>query len=155
MDTGTHIAMGIALGGIATLGPAVQRDPTLFRAVLVGTIAGSHAPDCDTVLKLKNNAAYLRHPRGVTHSLPAIVIWGILISSIIYLFVPGVSFLHLWAWIFLAVGLHVFVDIFNAYGTQAGRPFTNNWIAFGFFNTFDPFIFIFHIVWIIVCLFGA
>lgn len=155
MDTGTHIAMGIALGGIATLDPAVQSDPTLFHAVLVGTIAGSHAPDFDTVLKLKNNATYLKHHRGVTHSLPAIVFWGILISSIIYLFVPEVSFIHLWAWTFLAVGLHVFVDIFNAYGTQAGRPFTNKWIALGFINTFDPYIFSLHIVGIIAWILGA
>src|SRR5699024_11462399 len=115
MDTGTHIAMGIALGGIATLDPAVQSDPTLFHAVLVGTIAGSHAPDFETVLKLKNNATYLRHHRGGTHSLPAIVIWGILISSVIYLFVPDVIFLHLAAWIFLPVGLHDFVDFFSVF----------------------------------------
>src|SRR5699024_11361618 len=52
-------------------------------------------------------------------------------------------------------GLHVFVDIFNAYGTQAGRPFTNKWIALGFINTFDPYIFILHIVGIIAWILGA
>src|SRR5690625_6219831 len=129
MDTGTHIAMGIALGGIATLDPAVQSDPTLFHAVLVGTIAGSHAPDFDTVLKLKDNATYLRHHRGITHSLPAVVLWGVLISSIIYAFVPEVSYFHLWLWTFLAVIIHVLVDLFNAYVTQSFRPFTNKWVA--------------------------
>lgn len=155
MDTGTHIAMGVALGGLATLDPTVQSDPTLFYAVLTGTIIGSHAPDFDTVLKLKNNATYIRHHRGITHSLPAIVIWGILISTIIYAFVPQVDFLHLWGWIALAVGLHVFVDIFNAYGTQALKPFNNKWIAHGFINTFDPYIFSLHIAGIIAWILGA
>src|SRR5699024_3948217 len=93
--------------------------------------------------------------RGVTHSLPAIDFWGIFISSIIYLFVPEVSFIHLCAWTFLAVGLHAFVDIFNAYGTQDGRLFTNKWIALGFINTFDPYIFSLHIVGIIAWILGA
>lgn len=155
MDTGTHIVMGIALGGLATLDPVVSNDPTLFNAVLVGTIVGSQAPDSDTILKLKNNATYLRNHRGLTHSIPAVLIWGILISSIIYLFVPHVNFLHLWLWTFLAVIIHVLVDIFNAYGTQAIRPFSNKWVAHGFINTFDPYIFLMHIVGIVAWMLGA
>ncbi|GAA0442610.1 metal-dependent hydrolase [Virgibacillus salarius] len=155
MDTGTHIVMGVALGGLATLDPVVHNDPILFNAVLVGTIAGSHAPDFDTVLKLKNNATYIRHHRGVTHSIPAVIIWGILIANIIHLFVPQVNFFHLWLWTALAVVIHVFVDIFNAYGTQAYRPFTSKWIAHGFINTFDPYIFFLHIAGIAAWALGA
>ncbi|WP_164670004.1 metal-dependent hydrolase [Virgibacillus doumboii] len=155
MDTGTHITMGIALGGLSTLDPAVQVDPVLFNAVLVGTIVGSHAPDFDTVLKLKNNAVYIRHHRGATHSIPAVLMWGVLLAGIIHAIVPSVSFLHLWAWTALAVVIHVLVDIPNAYGTQAYRPFTNKWIAYGFINTFDPYIFMLHIGGIIAWIFGA
>lgn len=155
MDTGTHIVMGVALGGLATLDPVVQSNPTLFAAVLTGTIVGSHAPDFDTVFKLKNNATYIRHHRGASHSIPAIILWGLLVSGIIYMFVPQVNFLHLWLWTFLAVIIHVFVDIFNAYGTQAYRPFTHRWVAYGFINTFDPYIFILHIAGIGAWILGA
>jgi inner membrane protein len=155
MDTATHIVMGIALGGLATLDPAVQNDPTLFNAVLIGTVVGSHAPDFDTVFKLKNNATYIRHHRGASHSLPAIVLWGLLVSGIIYMFVPQVNYLHLWLWTFLAVIIHVFVDLFNAYGTQAFRPFSNKWIAKGFINTFDPYIFFLNIAGIAAWALGA
>lgn len=155
MDTGTHIVMGVALGGLATLDPAVNSDPTLFHAVLVGTIIGSHAPDFDTILKFKSNAVYLRNHRGATHSVPAILMWGILIAGIIHAFVPQVDLFHLWAWTFVAVCTHVLVDIFNAYGTQAYRPFTNRWIAHGFINTFDPYIFLLHIAGIVAWLLGA
>ncbi len=155
MDTGTHVVMGVALGGLATIDPVVSSDPTLLNAVLIGTVVGSQAPDFDTILKLKNNAIYIRHHRGLTHSVPAVIFWGILIASMIYYFVPTVNFLHLWMWTFLAVIIHVLVDIFNAYGTQALRPFSNRWIALGFINTFDPYIFFLHIGGIIAWLLGA
>lgn len=155
MDTGTHIVMGVALGGLSTLDPVVANDPTLFHAIFAGAIIGSHAPDFDTVLKLRNNATYIRNHRGPTHSIPAVIMWGLLISGAIYLLVPEVSYLHLWAWIAFAVGLHVFVDIFNAYGTQALKPFSNRWIALGFINTFDPYIFLLHIVGIVAWILGA
>src|SRR5699024_6451492 len=128
MDTGTHIAMGVAIGGIATIDPVIQQDPIFFSAVIAGTIIGSHAPDFDTILKLKNNAVYLKHHRGITHSIPLVIFWGLLISSIIYFIVPGLPFLNIWFWTTLAVVLHVFVDLFNAYGTQAFRPFSKKWI---------------------------
>lgn len=155
MDTGTHVVMGVALGGLATLDPVVQSDPMLFNAVFVGTMVGSQAPDLDTVLKLKNNAVYIRHHRGITHSMPAVALWGIGISSIIYAFTPQVDFLHLWLWTFLAVILHVLVDVFNAYGTQAYRPFTKRWVAYGFINTFDPYIFVLHLIGIVAWNLGA
>src|SRR5699024_2517834 len=127
----------------------------LFNAVLAGTMIGSQAPDFDTVLKLKDNATYLRHHRGITHSLPAVVLWGVLISSIIYAFVLAVSYFNLWLWIFLAVIIHVLVALINAYGSQTFRRFTNKWVAYAFINTFDPYIFSLHIAGIVACSLGA
>src|SRR5690625_3118369 len=155
MDTGTHVVMGIALGGLATIDPIVANDPTLFNAVFIGTVVGSQAPDFDTILKFRNNATYIRNHRGLTHSIPAVIFWGILISLLIYLIVPNVNFLHLWLWTFLAVIVHVFVDIFNAYGTQSFRPFSHNWVALGFINTFDPYIFFLHVGGIIAWTLGT
>ncbi|ATH94785.1 metal-dependent hydrolase [Bacillus glycinifermentans] len=155
MDTGTHVVMGVALGGIATLDPAVGMDPSMAQAVMIATIAGSQAPDIDTILKLKNNAVYIRHHRGITHSIPAVLIWSLLFPGMLYLFYPEANLLHLWLWTLAAVALHVFVDIFNAYGTQALRPFTRKWVALGLINTFDPFIFVSHLAAIAVWLAGA
>lgn len=155
MDTGTHIVMGVAVSGFATLDPVVSQDPTLFNCVFVGAIAAAQAPDFDTILKLKNNATYIRNHRGITHSIPAVLLWGIIIAAAIYLFVPQVNFLHLWLWVGLSTCLHVFVDLFNAYGTQAFRPFSNKWIAYGFINTFDPYIFLLHLAGVIAWILGA
>ncbi len=155
MDTGTHFVMGIALGGLAFADPVVANSTITTTAVIAGTIIGSQAPDIDTVLKLRNNAVYIRHHRGITHSLPAVILWPLLISGVLWLIMPSADWLHIWLWTFLAVFLHVFVDIFNSYGTQALRPFSRKWVALGVINTFDPIIFGIHIIGIFIWFFGA
>ena len=67
MDTGTHLVMGIALGGLSLVDPVVANHTVTFVAVMGGTLLGSQAPDADTILKLKNNAVYIRHQIGRAH----------------------------------------------------------------------------------------
>ncbi|WP_274308117.1 metal-dependent hydrolase [Solibacillus daqui] len=155
MDSGTHFVMGIALGGLALADPVVASHPMTFAAVMAGTIIGQQAPDIDTVLKLRNNAIYIRHHRGITHSIPAVLIWPLLITGVLALVLPSSDIFHVWLWTQLAVFLHVFVDIFNAYGTQALRPFSKKWVALAVINTFDPFIFGIHCLGILLWIFGA
>lgn len=155
MDTGTHVVMGIALGGLATLDPSVISSPATTTSVLIATIVGSQIPDIDTVLKLRNNAIFIRNHRGVTHSLPAVILWPLVLLAVIYPFFPEANLFHLWAWTFAAVFIHVFVDIFNAYGTQALRPFSTKWVALGVINTFDPIIFGIHTLGIFIWVLGA
>lgn len=145
MDTATHTVMGIGLGGLATIDPAISAEGGAMGTILIATIIGSQAPDFDTVLKLKNNAVYIRYHRGPTHSIPAVLIWPVLLAALIYMFSPDVAFSNLWFWSFIAVALHVFVDIFNAYGTQALSPFTRRWIALGVINIFDSVLFFSHL----------
>jgi inner membrane protein len=155
LDTGTHVVMGIALGGLATLDPTVASSTATASSVLIATIVGSQIPDIDTVLKLRNNAIYIRNHRGVTHSIPAVFLWPLIILAVLYPFFPEANLLHLWGWTFAAVFIHVFVDVFNAYGTQALRPFSSKWVALGVINTFDPIIFAIHVIAIIIWVLGA
>ncbi|HEY4552769.1 MAG TPA: metal-dependent hydrolase [Bacillaceae bacterium] len=155
MDTATHAVMGIAIGGLATLDPVVAETTANSHSVLVAAIIGSQIPDIDTFLKLRNNAVYIRNHRGLTHSVPAVLFWPIVVTAFVSLFYPESNTLHLWIWSQIAVFLHVFVDIFNAYGTQALRPFSSKWVALGTINTFDPVIFSTHAVAILIWAFGA
>src|SRR5699024_12356323 len=107
MDTGTHVVMGVALGGLATLDPLVAHDPVLYNAVLAGTLIGSQAPDFDTILKLKNNAVYILNHRGMTHSILACFMWGILIAFLIFLFVREFIFLSFWLLLFFDIVFRV------------------------------------------------
>ncbi|MFB9974261.1 metal-dependent hydrolase [Allobacillus sp. SKP2-8] len=155
MDTATHLTMGVALSGLSALDPVVEADPSLFTATFFGVVIGSIAPDFDTIFKLKDNATYIRHHRGSSHSPPMLIFWSFFVSLPILLFMPEVSYLHLWLWTMLAIVLHVTVDIFNAYGTQALRPFSRKWLAMGFINTFDPFIFYLFVAGIFAWVLGA
>lgn len=154
MDTGTHVAMGIAIGGLATLDPVVAKDPYLFQAVIAGTVAGSIVPDLDTLLKFRNNASYIKHHRGATHAIPAIFVWSLILPLLISLWIPDVSFIRVGLWTFIAVLLHVLMDLLNVYGTQILFPFSNKWFALGLINTFDPFIFFLHVLGILAWFLG-
>jgi inner membrane protein len=145
MDTGTHLAMGIGLFGLAHLDPAVASHPTTAQAVLLGTLLGSQAPDFDGLFRLKGCAAYIRNHRGFSHSFPMIFVWTALIALILTLTHEGASLLPLWMWTLVAVAVHVLIDCFNSYGTQALRPLSHRWIAWDVLNIIDPFILIAHL----------
>lgn len=153
MDTGTHLVFGLGLAGLAYVDPIVASDAGAATAVFIGTVVGSQAPDFDGLFRFKGNAAYIKNHRGITHSLPAIAIWTLLLTSGIKLFFTDVPWLTIGMWVLLAVSLHVFSDLFNTYGTQAFRPFTQKWISWNIIHIFDPFIFGTHIAAISLWLF--
>jgi inner membrane protein len=146
MDTGTHILIGVSLAGLAQLDPGVAQNPFLTGAILMGTVIGSHAPDFDTLTRLKSYRLYLRTHRGMTHSLPALFFWPALIT----LAITGMTgfyeeWLILFRWIFIAVFLHVGLDVLNTYGVQCLRPFSKKWYHLDILSIFDPFLFFLHL----------
>lgn len=154
MDSGTHLVFGLGLAGLATVDPVVNQSPEVFSAVLIGTVVASQAPDFDGFLRLKSNAAYIRNHRGITHSLPAVAIWTVLITAALQIVFRGLPWLHVGSWVLLAVAAHIFTDLFNTYGTQAARPFTKEWIAWNIIHIFDPVIFASHVIALLLWAFG-
>ncbi|MCI3920020.1 metal-dependent hydrolase [Paenibacillus sp. TRM 82003] len=154
MDTGTHFAFGFGLAGLSQIDPNVAGDPWTSLAVLIATVAGSQAPDADTLLKFRGNVTYVRNHRGLSHSIPAWFFWTGLISSALWLVFPNAPFATLALWTFIAVFLHVASDMFNTYGTQAMRPITSRWIAWNVIHIFDPFLFGAHVIAIVLWLAG-
>ncbi|OKP99820.1 metal-dependent hydrolase [Paenibacillus sp. P46E] len=157
MDTATHFVMGLGLAGLSFVDPVVASQPTLAGAVMIATVLASQAPDADTALRLKNNALYIRNHRGITHSLPFLLLWPALITLVIgpvFGFADLHHLSHIAMWSFIGVAVHVFTDLFNTYGTQAARPFTEKWIAWNIIHIFDPFIFGSHAAAIILWISG-
>ena len=152
MDTGTHFVMGFGIAGLSQLDPAVQGDPWVSLAVLIGAVAGSQAPDVDTFTRLWSNASYVRHHRGWSHSIPAWFLWTFTICLPLKLIFPLISLQVLTLWVGLAVVVHVLTDIFNTYGTQALRPLHSRWIALNSIHIFDPFLFLSHVLAILAWL---
>lgn len=146
MDTATHFAMGFGLAALSHLDPVVASTPGLADAVMIGTVIGSQAPDLDGLMRIRGSAAYIRNHRGISHSVPALFLWTGGLFALIQSIMPQTSWLHLLGWIFAAVCLHVFVDLFNAYGTKGLYPFRDKWVALNVIFIFDPFIFAAHLV---------
>ncbi|WP_047155147.1 metal-dependent hydrolase [Aneurinibacillus tyrosinisolvens] len=153
MDSGSHLAFGLSLAGLAYVDPAISHNSALSQAVLLGTIIGSHAPDFDMVTRIKGYASYLRHHRGITHSIPALFIWPLVLAlSLAAVFQVTTYWMHLYMWSFIAVILHVFLDTLNSYGVQSMRPFTKKWIQLDILTIFDPFLFVLHTAGIVAWL---
>ncbi len=150
MDTGTHLVVGLGLAGLAYVDPVVASDSSVATAVLLGTVIGSQAPDLDTLLRFKSNAVYVKNHRGLSHSLPAVILWTLLITIALGFFFNPLPLFHVGFWVFIAVAFHVFSDCFNTYGTQAARPITEKWIAWNIIHIFDPAIFISHVIAILL-----
>lgn len=150
MDSGTHFVIGLGLAGLAHVDPVIASDPKLSVAVILGTVLGSQAPDADTLLRLRGNAVYIRNHRGMSHSLPAIAIWTLCITGALAFAFPGILIAKLCLWVGVAVVFHVFTDLFNTYGTQAYRPFSEKWVSWNIIHIFDPVIFMMHILAIAV-----
>ncbi|GFZ88329.1 hypothetical protein GCM10008018_38110 [Paenibacillus marchantiophytorum] len=154
MDTGSHLLFGVTLAGLACLEPAIVQDPALAHAVLAGTLIGSHAPDFDTLARLRGYATYLRVHRGFTHSLPALFIWPALISlPLAAMFGVWEHLFSLYAWILAAVVLHVALDLFNVYGVQCLRPFSKKWFHLDTLSLYEPFLFGLHSAGLLIWLF--
>ncbi|PYI55894.1 metal-dependent hydrolase [Paenibacillus flagellatus] len=145
MDTGSHLLFGATIAGLACVDPVVAARPELALPLLVATTIGSHAPDFDAVARLRGYSAYIRAHRGVTHSLPALAVWPLVIALPVALaFGVGEFALHLYGWTFAAVCLHVLLDLFNAYGVQCLRPFSRRWMHLDVLPLFDPFLAVLH-----------
>jgi inner membrane protein len=153
LDTATHFVMGLGLAGLAYTDPVVATDPALQSAVMFGTVIAAQAPDLDGVTRLKSSAFYIKNHRGITHSIPAGFLWSFAISGILYaIYGMDISYIHLWMWTFISVFVHIFIDLFNAYGTQVLRPFSEKWVAWNIIYIFDPYIFGSHVIALILWL---
>jgi inner membrane protein len=144
LDTGTHFMFGLGLGGLAMVDPVIAAHPQGPVAIVLATVAGSNAPDWDMLLRFKSNADYIKHHRGLSHSLPAILIWTAFTTLAVWLLFRDIPWGHIGFWVFVSVVVHIFSDLFNSYGTQAYRPLSKTWVRWNIIHIFDPFIFASH-----------
>lgn len=153
MDTGSHLLFGATLAGVAHLSPVVHGDPALSGAVLCAALIGSHAPDFDAVFRLKGTDAYVKHHRGWSHSLPALLLWPLIIAPLTaWAFGETSHAAIVFGWALLAVVLHVAFDLTNAYGVQCLLPVRRGWLHLDSLCLTDPFLLLLHgtaaVVWL-------
>lgn len=141
MDTVTHIVLGSVTGEL--LG---RRE--LGRKALVVGAAANLFPDIDVVAALwLDPADNVIFHRGITHSIFANVIFALAFSWVIVRYRKTPERWGFWLWFLMAeFFLHLFVDVFNAYGAGLLEPFVNEKISFHSIYVVDPLL----TIWLLI-----
>lgn len=132
MDPLTHTVIGLAVTKV-TGNPVAMSEPAT-----VCIIAGSVFPDIDILLQKWGDLIYLKNHRGVTHSIPGLVISSALIAAVSCLVYHGSGFFTMFLWALLGCFSHAFFDFLNAYGTKILWPMLDKKYSLGMLITFDP-----------------
>jgi inner membrane protein len=119
MDILTHGLIGATLSGLFLK----RVDPAVATVTL---ISSSVIPDIDYVVRFWGMTDYLKHHRGITHSILGVIVLSLILAAIIKIFSRSTSY-----WTFLSLCLlgsfvHLFFDLTNAYGTQILLPFSRH-----------------------------
>ncbi len=130
MDPVTHTAAGLA---IARLIPV----PVRKWGILAG-VGFALLPDIDFLLVFVDRLAFIRHHRGITHSLAALVLFALL-GAWVGRRLGGTRWFRPLLLLGLAVlASHLLLDVATSYGTQILSPFSRQKFALDWLFIIDP-----------------
>jgi inner membrane protein len=112
--------------------------PRTWQYVMVGMLAGAF-PDIDFVARYVSDLAYLRHHRGITHSLLMWPLWSLLLAwllSFAFAATRGVQggWKSLYVVVAAAIAIHIAGDWITQFGTMLLEPLSD--ARFGLGATF-------------------
>jgi inner membrane protein len=136
MDPITHGLIGL---GIASFSGG---DLSLQNPVYMSALIGALAPDFDIVLQAKGDLFYLRHHRGVSHSIPGTALLAGLVTLPLTIVFPEASLWTLFIWTWLGALSHSVIDVFNSYGAELFWPVYRKKVSINLLNIFDPYLFL-------------
>lgn len=134
MDPITHGVIGLALSSFS------GNPVTLTNPVSLGCAIGAMAPDIDIVTRFWGDYVYLKHHRGISHSLPILFgLAGVITLGLSQIF-QEFAFAQVFLWSFIGCLSHTFFDILNSYGAKLFMPFTKSKQMVGILMLYDPVI---------------
>ncbi len=134
MDPITHGIIGLGLS-------AFSGDPVTFsNPVSLGCAIGAMSPDIDILSKVKGNYVYLKHHRGISHSIPSLLGLAVAITWGLSFLFSDFNFLRVLIWTFVGCLSHTFFDILNSYGARLLMPFSRKKLMVGILMLYDPVI---------------
>ena len=135
MDPVTHGVIGLAISAFS--GDSVS----LSNPISLGCAIGAMAPDVDVVVRLfKDDFHYLKHHRGLSHSIPSLLALAGVITFGLGRIYGDVNYLSLFIWTFIGTFSHTFFDILNSYGAKLLAPFTQKKFKASILMLYDPII---------------
>lgn len=137
LDPITHGLIGAAVSTIAGH-PINLNDP-----IFIGATLGAMLPDLDIAAHLKGRLNYLLKHRGKSHSLPALGLMSLGLSSLLHFFYPETSWNSVFFWTLAGTLSHGLIDVLNPFGAQLLWPFTKKKFTLNMITLSDPVIFAF------------
>lgn len=132
MDPVTHLAAGLLTA--QALEPDLhRRRPLTLLCAVAGTI-----PDIDALAGLGGLENYLRHHRGITHSVFVLPFFALLLAWAARRLGADLPLGRAWLAAALALATHIFLDVVTAFGTQALLPFSDMRVSFEGVFVVDP-----------------
>jgi inner membrane protein len=149
----THFLTGACLGRAG-----LNRKTAL--ATLTLTLA-AEAPDLDVLSRIKGPAFAFAHHRGFTHSFLGLPIDAAVVVGFVYLIwrlrgrkIKDPNLPPRWGLLFLYACLaglsHILLDFTNNYGVRPFWPFSEKWYSWDIVFIFEPIMFIFLLLGLIV-----
>jgi inner membrane protein len=131
-----------AHGRLAAAWDGQAGAPLVWQAVLVGAVAGAF-PDIDVLARWAGEMAFLRHHRGITHSLLLAPLWAALLAVAISaafaaVRAPRVGWKSLYAIALAAIVLHIAGDWITHFGTLLLAPLSDARFGLGAVFVIDP-----------------
>jgi inner membrane protein len=149
----THFLTGACMGRAG-----LNRKTAL--ATLTLTLA-AEAPDLDVLSRFNGRAFAFAHHRGFTHSFIGIVLMAAVVVAFVYLIhrlrgrkVNDPNLPPRWGLLFLYACLaglsHILLDFTNNYGVRPFWPFSEKWYSWDIVFIFEPILFAFLVLGLIV-----
>ncbi len=130
MDNFTHALIGL------TLNNTLPKEKRNWGTSLVCLVA-SELPDIDILYRLKGSTDYLLGHRGISHSIPAVMLFAGLITLVSRKAFPQNSSKIVLLLASGCLGLHILFDIFTSWGTQFLTPFYGKWFHLDYLPIVD------------------
>lgn len=133
MDFVSHALAGLTLYQTRRPCFCSHYSPLFWAAII-----GAEMPDFDIVYRVGGDMAYLLNHRGITHSLPGVIIMAATLACIVSHRYPASSFRSLFGWSMATGMIHVLLDALNTWGTRIWFPFSNTWVTWDILPFIDP-----------------
>lgn len=141
MDPITHGVIGAAISAFS------GQPVTIDNPVTIGAALGAMAPDLDFVVRLfSNDMVYLKHHRGMSHSIPFLALFSVIITAGLSFMFPTMNILTVFIFTFLGAVSHTVFDILNSYGAMLLKKKKK----LSLLTLYDPFISVLALYLIIV-----
>ena len=130
MFNSTHTLVGLSM---ARCGLERRAKYAVWTAVIAGSL-----PDIDLVSQFNGAASYITYHRGMTHTMPAIVVLSLFLAAAMHWLTGG--FRGHFVTALLVMTTHPALDFLNTYGIRPLFPFERQWIYGDTLFVIDPYV---------------